>query len=290
MTATTLSGGPIDVAAAYARCAQITRTEAKNFAYGIQLLPRPKRDAMSALYAMARRIDDVADSDRSVADKLAGLDDLDRQIAALERGELSDPADAVLVGLHDASRRYPIPVAALGEIVEGCRRDTSGVSYETFADTEAYCRLVAGSVGRLSLGVFDTTAGAAYTARLADDLGVALQLTNILRDIVEDRSMGRTYLPADDIERFATDGSGLPTAAMVSHYAQVADDFYRRGLPLLPLLDRRSRACVAAMAGIYRRLLRTIADDPATVLRGRVSLSTPQKLWVAARSLAGVSP
>ena len=278
---------------AFVECSRITRTEAKNFAYGIRLLPGPKRDAMSALYAYARRIDDIADSDRSVADKLAALAEVDDQVTALAAGELPDATDAVLVGVHHASASFDVPVNAFAEIVEGCRRDAVGVRYATAAETEEYCRLVAGAVGRLSLGVFGSTDPIAAPA-LADDLGVALQLTNILRDVVEDREMGRVYLPADDIDRFGCEPDlGGPTdavAKLVEHYVGVAEGFYARGLQLLPLLDRRSRACVSAMATIYHELLRRIAADPAAVLDQRVSLTTKEKLWVAARSLAGAAP
>jgi 15-cis-phytoene synthase len=274
----------------YVECTRITRTEAKNFAYGISLLPGPKRDAMSALYAFARRIDDISDSSRSVDDKLAALSEVDEQIAALAAGELPDRTDAVLVGVHHAFSSFDIRVTAFAEIVEGCRRDATGATYATLADTEEYCRLVAGAVGRLSLGVFGSTDPNTAPA-FADDLGVALQLTNILRDVVEDREMGRVYLPADDIGRFGCEpdlgGPAVAVAKLVEHYVGVAEGFYERGLPLLPLLDRRSRACVAAMAGIYRGLLRRIEADPAAVLRGRVSLPTREKLWVAVRSLAG---
>jgi len=279
----------IETPEAYARCQEITRTEAKNFYYGIRLLPPQKRAAMSALYAYARRIDDIADGDRTLDDKLAALITVDEQIEKLAAGSLPDEDDAVLVGVHDASKQFELPLLALSEIVEGCRRDSIGASYHVLADTEQYCRLVAGSVGRLSLGVFGSTS--AEAPRLADDLGVALQLTNILRDIVEDREMGRVYLPADDIERFgcAPDLSGPEQSirSLVTHFVPIASGFYDRGLRLLPLLDRRSRACVAAMAGIYRQLLTTIAADPGGVLRGRMSLSTPEKLRVAVRSLAG---
>ncbi|MCU1502519.1 MAG: squalene synthase HpnD [Ilumatobacteraceae bacterium] len=277
---------------AYAQCQQITRTEAKNFYYGIRLLPDRKRNAMSALYAMARRIDDIADSARPVDDKLAGLAEVDEHIEQLAAGTLPDADDPVLVGVHHASAAFPIPVCALAEIVEGCRRDSRGVEYRTEAETEAYCRLVAGAVGRLSLGVFGSSSPAAAPA-LADDLGVALQLTNILRDIVEDRQMGRVYLPREALDRFGCrpDLSGPQPAVceLVRHHAQIAEGFYARGLRLLPLLDRRSRACVAAMAGIYRRLLADITADPGAVLRERLSLSTGAKLWVAVRSLTGAS-
>ncbi len=278
---------------AFVECSRITRTEAKNFAYGIRLLPGPKRDAMSALYAYARRIDDIADSDRSVADKLAALAEVDDQVTALATGELPDATDAVLVGVHHASASFDVPVNAFAEIVEGCRRDAVGVRYATAAETEEYCRLVAGAVGRLSLGVFGSTDPIAAPP-LADDLGVALQLTNILRDVVEDREMGRVYLPAADIDRFGCEPDlGGPidaVAKLVEHYVGVAEGFYAHGLQLLPLLDRRSRACVSAMATIYHELLRRIAADPAAVLDQRVSLTTKEKLWVAARSLAGAAP
>ena len=189
--------------AAYRRCEEITWAEARNFAYGIRLLPAPKRRAMAALYAMARRIDDVGDGDWPTDRKLEALGEFHAAIDALESGEVPDPADPVLVGLADAADRYPIPVAALHEIVEGCRHDVTGTRYETMEDTVRYCRLVAGSVGRLSLGVFGTRgdgngasgARSGEVARLADELGVALQLTNMLRDIVEDHEMGRIYLP-----------------------------------------------------------------------------------------------
>jgi phytoene synthase len=283
----------VNVAEAYQRCQQITRAEAKNFFYGIRLLPDDKRNAMSALYALARRIDDIADSERQPADKLVSLAEIDRQVDALAHGELPDPDDPVLCGVHHAATIFPIPVAAIGEIVEGCRRDSVGFSYRTFADTDAYCRLVAGSVGRLSLGVFgcrDRDIG----PRLADELGVALQLTNILRDITEDHDMGRVYLPAEDVARFGCDADlhGPPQAmrALIEHYVTVADGFYQRGLRLLPLLDRRSRACVSAMSGIYRQLLTRISEDPLAVLRTRMSLSGKEKLLVAGRSLIGIAP
>jgi phytoene synthase len=283
----------MNVVEAYQACQAITRAEAKNFFYGIRLLPDPKRNAMSALYAFARRIDDIADGDRPQAEKLIALAEVDDQVAALVEGELPDPDDPVLFGVHHAAATFPVPVIAFSEIVEGCRRDSSEFQYRTFADTEAYCRLVAGSVGRLSLGVFGCTQPNDAPA-LADDLGVALQVTNILRDIVEDQGMGRVYLPADDIERFGCDhdlhGPEPAMRALIEHYVTVADSFYERGLQLLPLLDRRSRACVSAMAGIYRQLLSRMSDDPSAVLRGRMSLSGKEKLIVAARSLVGISP
>ena len=278
---------------AYQRCEEITRVEARNFSYGIRLLPKPKRQAMSALYAMARRIDDVGDGPLPSDEKLAGLAELRADIDTLAAGGLSDPDDPVLVGLRHAIDRFPIPTAALNEIVEGCEQDAVGKVYATIEETEHYCRLVAGSVGRLSLGVFGTRGDPDKAAELADVLGVALQITNILRDIVEDRGMGRVYLPAADIEQFgcAPDLTGPTDAvgALVAFEAERAERHFAEGLKLLKMLDRRSRACTGAMAGIYHRLLARITAAPTAVMEGRLSLSTREKAWVAARSLAGVT-
>ena len=296
---------------AYRRCEEITWTEARNFAYGIRLLPPPKRRAMAALYALARRIDDVGDGDWPEYRKLSALDEFHTAIRALEAGDISDPADPVLVAVGHAADHYPIPVAALHEIVEGCELDVRGETYATMDDTERYCRLVAGSVGRLSLGVFGTkparrsgggrtgsngppTEPARPVEDLADDLGVALQLTNMLRDIVEDHQMGRIYLPEQERDRFGiTPGQWAPpesVAALVQFVAGHAVVWFERGLELLDHLDYRSRACTAAMAGIYRRLLGRILAQPTAPLSGRVSLPTWEKGLVASRSLSGLRP
>lgn len=274
---------------AYDRCEEITRSEARNFSYGIRLLPTPKRRAMSALYAVARRIDDVGDGDDPPAVKRKALEAIHEDLRAITADPNAAGEDPVLVALADASRRYPIPMGALHELVDGCGMDVDGARYADFDELVAYCRAVAGTVGRLSLGIYGAT-DPARAEPLADTLGVALQLTNVLRDVVEDRdAMGRVYLPAEDLARFgcSPDVTGDPDAlrALVSFEAARAADWYDRGLALLPMLDRRSRACTAAMAGIYRRLLTRIQADPDAVLRGRVSLPTRQKALVAARAL-----
>ncbi len=285
--------------AAYRQCEEITWAEARNFAYGIRLLPTPKRQAMAALYAMSRRIDDVGDGDWPQDRKLAALDDLHSVIGRLEAGEVSDPSDPVLVGVANAAARYPIPVAALHEIVEGCEQDVRGQTYLTMNDTIRYCRLVAGSVGRLSLGVFGTKAGRhpereGEAPRLADDLGVALQLTNMLRDLLEDHRMGRIYLPEQERDRYGIlPGQWAPpehVGALVQYVAGQAVTWFERGLVLLGHLDHRSRACTAAMAGIYRRLLNRILAQPTRPLTERVSLPVWEKALVAARSVSGLHP
>jgi phytoene synthase len=290
----------MDHRAAYRHCEEITWSQARNFSYGIRLLPPAKRRALAAVYAFARRIDDIGDGTLPPPDKLAALAAARASMAALAAG--ADPAsapagDLVLIALGDAARRFAIPLDAFGELIDGCEADVRGTTYLTFDDLLHYCRCVAGSVGRLSLGVFGTPDAAAATP-LADALGVALQLTNILRDIREDYRSGRVYLPAEDLERFGCTlepgGPGEPAddeklAELVGFEAERARGWYATGLRLMPLLDRRSAASAGAMAGIYFRLLEHIAAAPSSVLRRRVSLSTGEKAMVAARSLAGMA-
>jgi phytoene synthase len=185
---------------------------------------------------------------------------------------------------------------AFGELIDGCIADVRGTSYQTFDDLLWYCRCVAGSIGRLSLGIFGTRQNVTHAAELADSLGVALQITNILRDIREDYATGRVYLPAEDLAKFDCDPELLGQSTqpgfvrLVEFEAERARDWYATGLRLLPMLDRRSAACTGAMAGIYRRLLERIAAQPEAVLRGRMSLSGREKAMVAVQALAGRNP
>jgi len=273
---------------AYAHCWEVTSSQAKNFAYGIRLLPPPKRNAMAALYALARRIDDIGDGDDEPPVKVQRLDAVRADLVTLRSDARAVAGDPVFAALAHASTRYPIPLDAFDDLIDGCEQDAIGTTYKSIDEVVQYCRQVAGSVGRLSLGVFGAADMAAATP-LADDLGVALQLTNILRDVAEDRAMGRVYLPGTDLAEFgcAPDASG-PRDAMgllVRFECARARAWYRRGLALLPHLDRRSRACTAAMAGIYRRLLERIEHDPTAVLDRRLSLPTRQKLVVATRAI-----
>jgi 15-cis-phytoene synthase len=285
-----------DVVLAYRECERITGQQARNFAWGIRLLPAPKRRALSAVYAFARRVDDIGDGTLASEDKLRELAALREQ--ALDPGRWRD--DLVLVALHDAAQRFPIPLAAFGELIDGCEMDVRGRTYDRLDDLVGYCRCVAGSIGRLSLGVFDPTLDDAARSRaqeLADTLGIGLQLTNILRDIREDLSTGRVYLPRKDLELFGCQLTTLADGTLDPHDGALAEvirfeaarawGYYDRGLALVALLDRRSAACCAAMAGIYRELLVRIAADPSIVMGARASLPGRDKLRVAVRSLAG---
>jgi phytoene synthase len=283
----------VELTEAYRECERITWSQARNFAYGIRLLPPPKRRGLAVVYAFARRIDDIGDGTMPAQEKISALDAARQQILDLSRPPADDP---VLLALADVERNFPVPVLAFGELIDGCVADVRGNSYQSFDDLLYYCRCVAGSIGRLSLGIFGTRPDAGPTAEtieLADSLGVALQLTNILRDIREDHQNGRVYLPAEDLAKFDCDPATLDQSAstgfarLVEFEAERARDWYATGWKLLTRLDRRSAACTGAMAGIYRRLLDRIAAEPAAVLRGRISLSGREKATVAVKALAG---
>jgi phytoene synthase len=315
------------VAEAYAHCETVTRTQAANFFYGIRLLPGERRRAMSAAYAFARRVDDIGDGTLEREEKLRRLDAEEQALAAVELADPSatDGGDPVMLALADAYERFALPPGALGELIEGVRMDVNGVSYEAFDELVLYCRRVAGAIGRVCLAIFglrdDAGITSANAAALADDLGVAMQLTNILRDVREDAENGRVYLPREDLRRFgliadgARSGTGQSIAAqvlaalapgaggadareaggaardaarpaaLVAFEAERARQWFDRGLALAPLLDRRSAACVLAMAGIYRRLLDRIEARPEEALRRRMSLPAREKAWVAARGM-----
>jgi phytoene synthase len=277
----------IEVEHAYRRCEEITRHEAANFYYGIRLLPRGKRYAMSAVYAFARRVDDIGDGDLAADQQLASLAAARSTLAGVAE-DRADPADPVAVALANTHLHYRLPLDALELLVEGVELDVLGTRYETLDELVGYCRRVAGSIGRLCLAIFaDGHAGEAGDApALADDLGVAMQLTNILRDVREDHDRGRLYLPAEDLRRFGCpDLFSGDARELIRFEAARAAEWFERGMRLLDLLDSRSAACVQAMTGIYRSILERIERDPSAVLQARISLPVWEKAWVAVRSL-----
>jgi phytoene synthase len=271
---------------AYAEVGKITRREARNFAWGILLLPRAKRRAVAALYAFARRVDDIAD-DGGLApeERRARLGDCR---ASLETLAASGDGDAVLVALADAMGRYPIPKDALLDLVAGGLMDVERSRYANWAELREYCRCVAGAVGLACTAVYGPSDPGAAAPR-AEAMGLALQQINIMRDVAEDWTLGRVYLPQAELAQFqvteediAAGRTGASWRALMEHQAARAEALMREGLELLPLLDRRSALCVRAFAGIYRGLLLQMRAGGYDVFSERPHLSAAGKVRAVA--------
>jgi phytoene synthase len=261
---------------AYAEVLRVTRRQAKNFAYGIMVLPREKRRAIAAIYAFAREVDDVADGALPLAEKRERLEALR---AALDAPPVDDSTH---VALRDARMRFGIPASALAAIVDGGLQDLEQTRYASFDELRGYCEKVAGAVGLACIPVY----GSADTEH-ALTLGIALQLINIMRDVAEDASLGRVYLPQDELERFGvTDLAHTPEFADLMRFqARRARAHLHEGLRLLDTLDRRSALCVATFAGLYRGQLDRMEANDFDVFAKSCRLSAPAKLAVVARSL-----
>lgn len=274
------------VAGSYRHCESITRQAAANFYYGIRLLPREKRQATCAVYAFARRVDDIGDGLIAPREKLDLLEVCGRSLQNMRTSDM----DPVMAAMADARARFGLPMDAMEGLLAGVRMDVQGASFQTFEDLLLYCRRVAGTIGRLCLAIFGSGDPPRAIA-LADDLGVAMQLTNVLRDICEDAERDRVYIPREDLDLYRLsadgrfDGAEGQLDAMMRFQARRAGEWFERGLELVPLLDRRSGACVLAMSNIYRGVLEQIVDDPRLARRERVSLPIWRKGWVATRSL-----
>jgi phytoene synthase len=265
----------MSVQEAYAEVGRITRREAKNFAYGIMVLPRPKRQAIAAIYAFARKVDDLADGELSIEQKRAQLEELR---AALD----AEPAEPVFVALRDARERFGIPSEPLEALIDGGLQDLEQATYADFADLRGYCEKVAGAVGLACVPVY----GSSDTEH-AMTLGIALQLINIIRDVEEDRLLGRVYLPQDELTAFGVEELALSSEfqELMAFEAARARAYLAEGLHLLESLDRRSSLCVGTFAGLYRETLDRIEANGFDVFGAKTRLSAPRKLAVVARGL-----
>ena len=276
------------LSAAYEHCRALTRREAKNFYYGFLLLPARQRRAIYAAYAFARECDDIVDAGLPV-------EEASRRLAAqrerLGRCLEGSPDGPVFTALADAVRRYDIPHDYFYSLLGGVESDLTVRRYATFEELKRYCYLVASIVGLISIEIFGYRGGEEARRRAAD-LGIALQLTNILRDVQEDLQRGRIYLPEEELVRFGYKADFLRQGVANESFQRLmafqvarAEGYFEEGRTLLPLLPRRARACVGVMAGIYKSILDDIARRPETVLSRRVSLSAGQKLALAGREL-----
>jgi 15-cis-phytoene synthase len=265
---------------AYAEVERLTRRRARNFAYGIMVLPREKRRAIAAIYAFARRVDDVADGSLSVDEKRAQLESLHERLGA-------PPSDAMSVALADARLRFAIPDAALHALVDGGLQDLEQARYSDFDELRGYCTKVAGAVGVACVAVYGSE-----DVEHAETLGIALQLINIIRDVREDWELGRMYLPQDELASFGVSEDDIAEGRMTSAWhpymtfqAERARAYVRDGLKLLRTLDTRSALCVSTFAGIYRATLDRIEANGFDVFEGPPHLSAFTKLRIVGEGL-----
>jgi phytoene synthase len=290
------------LAVAYSVCRSITRSAAKNFYYAFLVLPRPKRQALCAVYAFMRRCDDIADDLALPAhergQKLASwLDAAHRALAGYATDE------PVLLALTDAQRRYNIPVDLLDQLAFGTEMDLQGedlllcespepnvIRYRTFEDLRVYCHRVASVVGLVCIRIFGYRDPAAEP--LAERCGLAFQLTNIIRDVKEDAAMGRVYLPEEDMVKFGILPPELAAAIDPARFrpllaveADRARQYYRAGDDLIPLVDEDSQPALWVLITIYRRLLEKIAQANYDVFSRKITLTVREKLTVLARGV-----
>jgi phytoene synthase len=268
-------------AQAYAEVERLTRRRARNFAYGIMVLPREKRRAIAAIYAFARRVDDVADA--------ADLppDEKREQLGRLRAGLDSPGDDAMSVALADARSRFAIPDGALQALVDGGLQDLDQTRYADFEELRGYCTKVAGAVGVACVAVYGSD-----DVERAETLGIALQLINIIRDVREDWELGRVYLPQDELAFFGVSeddiAAGHATAAwraLLTFQAERARVQLQDGLGLLRSLDGRSALCVSTFAGLYRATLERIEAARFDVFDGPPHLSALTKLRIVGGGL-----
>lgn len=304
----------MQLSAAYATCRATARSAAKNFYYSFLALPKPKRNALCAVYAFMRHADDLSDDESLPAEER--YQKLEEWLENAKRAFSGEPTDdAVLFALADAQRRYKIPVELFEKLVQGTAMDlehslavssgaltgggASGMAplalYKTFEDLYQYCYHVASVVGLVCIRIFGYRDP--HAELLAERCGIAFQMTNIIRDVKEDAAMGRIYLPQQDMMQFGRSpqelgdlGNGFQPGkfrALLEFEAQRAREFYKSGRELIELVDYESRPALWVLIEIYSRLLEKIARRNYDVFSERVRLTTAEKIGVLSRGLIG---
>lgn len=272
----------------YARCAEITRQSSSNFYYAFMLLPPARRRALYAVYAFCRFIDDIAD-DETIAEPAAMLARWRDELRNVFAGSPTRPVSRALA---DNVGRFGLPRRYFEEIIDGVEMDLTRRRYESFDQLDLYCRRVASAVGLICIEIFGYRNPASRI--YAEKLGLAFQLTNIIRDVREDAARGRIYLPLEDLRRFEVTEAELLEGAYSSRFralmafeASRARDFYRAAAAALPPEDRPSMLSAEAMRLIYSALLEQIVRSEYRVFDRRHRLSTPRKLYLVGRAWAG---
>jgi phytoene synthase len=270
---------------AYDLCRRITKSEAKNFYYAFRTLPHRKRRAIYAAYAFFRRVDDVVDGDASLDVK---RERLIQARALMDPGRSADGPDIVLLALKHAIDEHSIPKSYFGDFVEGMEMDLVQTRYRDFEELRSYCYGVASAVGLISIAVFGYTDPKAK--EYAVDLGIAMQLTNILRDLGEDAGRDRIYIPTDELSAYGYSETDLLSGTtndafreLMSFQVERARQYFRSGLKLIPLVTTESRACPSALAEVYNAILDRIEASEYDVFSRRIGLSPVEKLLMVAR-------
>jgi 15-cis-phytoene synthase len=285
---------------AYAVCRAIAKREAKNFYYAFVALPAPRRNAICAIYAFMRKADDLSD-DESLSREERRRNLADWQAAWRAASDGAATSDPVFMAVRDATRRFAIPLTLLDDLVAGTTMDLkhdatdAPDTYATFTDLYRYCYLVASVVGLVCIRIFGYRNPRAE--KLAEETGIAFQLTNILRDVVEDAARNRVYLPLEELavhhiplESLLNRAPGSPPsiaeAALLGELAERAEGYYRSARELLPLIDRESRPALWVLIAIYHALLKRIHDADYDVFSRRAGVPTTQKLAILGVGLA----
>jgi phytoene synthase len=282
-----------DLELAYEECRSITRQEAKNFYYAFLTLPSEQRRAIYVAYAFCRHCDDSVDQVASTEEKLSALGALQRELHQTYSGQARQP---VFLALADVAERYDIPQEYFREVISGVESDLVKERYENFDQLRRYCYQVASVVGLICLQIFGYKAEQAK--QHAVDLGLAMQLTNIARDVQEDLGFGRVYLPQDEIAQFGYSEEELKAGVvneafieLMRFQARRAEAYFQSGFQLLPYLSLRSRACPAVLGRLYSKVLERIEEAGYDVLHNRISLSTGEKVRVTLQTwLSSVVP
>jgi phytoene synthase len=268
---------------------RLTRKSRSNFFYAFLCLPRPQREAIYACYAFCRIVDDAVDLGQDRAAQRAELQRWRDEIARVYEGRPEHPAGQ---RLQVAVRQFPIPRAALEEIIAGVEMDMDHPTYETFESLYPYCYRVASAVGLCCIEIFGYTDP--RTREYAVNLGVALQLTNILRDVHADARVGRVYLPQADLRRFGVTADDLAQGRYTPQFVELmtfeaarARDYYQRAWAALPPNDARSLFAAEIMGRTYFALLRAIEARRFDVFNGRVTLPAHRRVGIALRCWAG---
>lgn len=276
---------PTELDSAYEHCRRVAKEHAKNFYYAFRTLPAQKRSAIYAAYAFCRLCDDIADDEMPLEVK--------QRLFAETRAKLAKPSgadaeDPVFRALEDAVKVFSIPESYLEEIIQGVEMDLSWTRFQTFDELRAYCYKVASVVGLLCIEVFGYQDPNARD--YATDLGLAMQLTNILRDVREDADRGRIYIPLEDMKRFGYTEQDLFDGVVNDAFRDLmrfetarARGFFDSGKRLIPLLSAESRPCPAVLHGVYSAVLDRIEAEGFNVFERRIGLSTKHKLFITAR-------